>query len=222
MKKFTKYFSVLLAVLLCCTAFFACEKEPPTPEEFIDTVHSDSDISMLTVLRYVDENGETEYIYRCERDGQKVHYVSEQTGNNDFGYERYFDFANKLTYFQSNQKQWQTAQAYSCWEEFAEPGQLYLQVSLKNNSDPIFENDNYAVTEDRYVITQAALEEIWNSNEVSDHYGENPRFTSTFERKDGNLVHTERIESEDGTVYVEKIVTVTVKDVTVEFPAVDK
>lgn len=234
-RKTTKLLSLCIAGLIALTSLSGCntvegpattpaaqQKDPPTPAHFYETIHSDRDLSIVTRVQYSNGAEESDWTYQTVRDGQKVYYSLKRPDNDKYDVERYFDFANALQYYQSGSKQWKTGSSYGNWAEFADPDQLYLYVSFYKHLTAMFETDRYAIAEGQYRITKAGAAQILAEHPISDQYGENPRFTSIFEWENGNMVHIERIESEDGVVWTECRVTITEKDMTVEFPQIEQ
>lgn len=237
LSKTTKLLSLCIAGLIALSSLSGCstaedpattataaeQKEPPTPAHFYETIHSDRDVSIVTRVQYSNGADESDWTYQTVRDGQKVYYSLKRADKDKYDVERYFDFANALQYHQSgSNKQWKTGSSYGSWEEFAEPDQLYLYVSFHKYVTSIFETDRYAIADGQYRITEAGAAQILAEHPISDQYGDHPRLTSTFEWENGNMVHVERIESEDGIVWTECRVTITEKDMTVELPQIEQ
>ena len=235
--KTTKLLSLCIAGLIALSSLSGCntveesaatttaaeQKEPPTPARFYETIHSDRDVSIVTRVRYSNGADESDWTYQTVRNGQKVYYSLKRADKDKYDIERYFDFANALQYYQpGNNQQWKTDSSYGSWEEFADPDQLYLYVSFYKSLTAIFETDRYAITDGQYRITEAGAAQILTEHPISDQYGDNPRFISTFEWDNGNMVHVERIESEDGIVWTECRVTITKKEMTVKLPQIEQ
>ncbi|MBQ8382586.1 MAG: hypothetical protein IJX47_05195 [Clostridia bacterium] len=225
MKKFTKTLALLLAGVWAVTSMTACQNEsdgntPPTPEEYMESVRSDADMIIHRVVRYGTEDGEKTFTYTYERDGDLLKNTTDGTVT----MVRYYDFANEKVYFNSSGK-WE-AYGFSYdddgWDEYLED-EMEIRFSMVSDEELVWKIDNYRKDGDRYVMTEEAVNAIVEQEEnFHDSYGANPVLSISFEKKDGAYVFIEYLQGEDESIYMENVITVTLKDVTVELPEVDE
>ena len=237
-----KLFALLLAGMLVVSSMTACrgktdgddknqmndnitvaDNTPPTPEAYMEVVRSDADMIIHKVVRYGTEDGEKKYEYTYERDGNLMKVTTVIIGtmtSTDGTTVRYHDFANAKVYVAPSKK-WTTNPSYDSWEEYLKDD-LTLIFSKLSNEEPVWKNGNYCKDGDRYVMTEEAVNAIVDQENFHDSYGENPVYSVSFEKKDGAYVFIERLQGEDESIYMENIITVTLKDVTVELPKVDE
>lgn len=227
-----KLLMLLLSGLLAVTSMTACQNEsndntPPAPEDYIEAVRSDADMIIHKVVCYGTEDGEKTFTYTYERDGDLLKKTTDITGTMssiDGTRVEYCDFANEKVYFNSSGK-WE-AHGFSYdddgWDEYLEDD-MEISFSMVSDEELVWKIDNYRKDGDRYVMTEEAVKQIVEQEEdFHDSYGANPVLSISFEKKDGAYVFIEYLQGEDESIYMENVITVTLKDVTVELPEVDE